>query len=270
MDMSESINNETAEYTLYKDFRNAGVTAVDSIRSILEQRLFEIEKRTQNITSLYSEVFSSLNHLIALHENLGATEETDYLKKIFSYATEHQRTVASQHASFNIIHYLIEKIRDKDSFRSVYSANTFSGQINHEPESVVYSEQTHPCKWIGFERSGSFFLIRFDRGEKIPYRVAPFVPDTRNYTNYIEYNGFKYKVIDPFILSLSKPPVDPLQYLFITRNGKTSCYAVDKIVRRYLAPRDFISEKIKLFRITSAFSKGTVKLEGRRYIVINN
>jgi hypothetical protein len=268
--MSESINNETVEYTLYKDFRNAGIVAVDSIRTILEQRLFEIEKRTQNITSLYSEVFTSLNHLIALHENLGATEETDYLKKIFSYATEHQHTVASQHASFNIIHFLIEKIRDNDSFRTVYSAHDFNNQTHNDSETVIYSEQTHPCKWIGFERSGSFFLIRFDRGEKIPYRIAPFVPDMKNYTNYIEYNGIKYKVIDPFILSLSRPPVDPLQYLFITRNGKTSCYAVDKIVRRYLAPRDFITEKIKPFRITSAFSKGTVKLEGKRYIVINN
>lgn len=263
--MSAETKQNTA-YSHYLDFLNAKTASENALKKAVERNLFEIEKRNLDSRGQYTEIINSLLHLREMHRSLNDTAESFYIDKLLSHAQEHISEIGKRNTAFNIVHFLLEKLNDHNDLK--YTNKEFSTKIK-QTDLLEYSNEDYPFSWIGFERSGSSFLIPFTHARRIPYRTVPFIPEGADYANTIEFKGSRYRVTDPFVLSLNTPPADPSYYLLVENPGNAQCFAADKIIRRYLAPRDFVTEKIKRFRITSAFSKGYVKLEGIRYIVVN-
>jgi hypothetical protein len=261
---AEVQNNST--YRHYMDFLNAKAAAGNALKKAVERNLFEIEKRSLDSKAQYSEVINSLKHMHAMHCSLNDSDESRYIEKLLSHAQDHVKELCKRDISFNIVHFLLDKLNEDSELK--FTNKEFSTKMTQN-DLLEYSSDDYPFSWIGFERSGSSFLVQFKHARRIPYRTVPFIPEGADYANTIEFKGSSYNVTDPFVLSLNMPPADPSFYLLVENPGSTICFAADKIIRRYLAPRDFVTEKIKRFRITSAFSKGYVKLEGIRYILVN-
>jgi hypothetical protein len=263
------MNTECKQYSAYdhyEDFLNAKASSEHALKKTVERNLFEIEKRNLDTRSQYDEVVNSLRHLRAMHDSLDQTDEARYIENLIAHAQDHLDEIGRREVAFNVIHFLLGKLGDAEGCTFTPEARTTKFTPN---DLLEYSNDDYPFSWIGFERSGSSFLVPFKRARRIPYRTVPFAPEGADYANTIEFKGAAYRVTDPFVLSLSEPPADPSYYLLVENPGSTVCYAADRIIRRYLAPRDFVTEKIRRFRVTSSFSKGRVTLEGVRYILVS-
>jgi hypothetical protein len=258
------------DYQIYRDYWENNRKLFSSLANSLEKKLVELEKQSYQFDDTYREIESALSTLSSLYSKCGSSLVNEFLLRIRSHVKDHRTEIGKQKIAFNIIHFLYEKIRlfEEEKFSSFPSIEAPTEDTPRETIiRPIHHDEKASFKWISFQRNDSWFLSSYKTLDIVPYRIAPFVPDTGGPDNIIEYNNAKYFVEDIFSSSSANPPVDPSYYIIIN-DAAERCFAADKKGRRFLSSHDFISKKIEPFHSRINRAKGFVTIAGIRHIYL--
>jgi hypothetical protein len=146
--------------------------------------------------------------------------------------------------------------------------NRYSGPLMDVPAAgrqLVYSRGGHRFGWIAYERLHSCFLLEFSAARLLPAEAA--FPEKLDGKWVLGFRNRQLPVFDLVQASGERDPGNAAGYLVVRSRGIFKVCAVDRIGRRFFAPRDIVSSRVQSGRAVSGI-RGEVLLRGQRFLVL--
>ncbi len=252
---------------LVADFWQNSFHSIEELTHTIEQFLFKLENEYRDFQGLYDALLDHIDVLISLYSSFNNLNGIEYLYKLRATLKEYYKRYTHEGINFNVIYYLHQKVTElrEEGFRQ----NQEKKQCLHKNPSrsrnnLKDAETILPFKWITFQRKNSWFITPFAEIEIIEARSAKTQYHERDQIVSVEHGGIFYSVIDFFPSSGSLHQKNNYFLLVTTDNG-AYCYAADKMGKKIMARRDWVSMKISPFHLNIS-AKGYVKLFGIKHI----
>jgi hypothetical protein len=258
------------DFELYREYWERNRDFFGQISHDLEKRLINLEKHSFQFKDIYIEIESAIAALMTSYKSDTHAVAHEFLLMMLAHIRDHREEIEKQQISFNVIHFILKKIRSYEEERFSKFPSVSQSEELHTTSKIKLSHfaENKSFKWITFNRNGSWFVAPYEMLDIVPYRIAPFVVDPHTPENMIEFNDTRYRVNDLFSSTLGSPPPDPSCYIII-QNQKSDCFAADHRGKRYLSSRNFIRNKIEPFRSQIGFASGFIRLGGIRHIYLS-
>ena len=255
------------DYELYREFWQSNLQTIHRISKELERSLIDLERRAHDIDGCYETIESKLDTLHAIYRSYATMEGDEYILKLKALVADHRSTHDKQKVSFNIIHFLLDRIREYETEKisRFPQAEHAEKKIGYRPIPMKLAENAK-YKWISFERNGSWFLARYGTARIVPASRAFYKSDPRRGVYVMTENGVTCDVKDIFASSPSAAG-EPAAFV-IVENGKPECFAADRAGKRVIASTDVLAKKIEPFTSENSFASGFVRIAGTRYILL--
>jgi hypothetical protein len=257
------------DFEIYREFWERNRDYFGQISHDLEKRLISLEKHSLQFKDIYVEIESAISALMTTYKNDTHAVAHEFLLKMFAHIKDHRKEIEKQQISFNVIHFLLEKIHsyEEERYSRFPSVNQPDEMTTTSKVRLTHYEETKPFKWITFSRNGSWFIVPYQQLDIVPYRIVPFVADPHTPQNSIEFNDRSYIVHDIFSTTLGAPPPDPSCYI-IVHNRESFCFAADRKGKRYLSSGNLVGKKMEPFDSQIGFATGFIRLGGTRHICL--
>ena len=265
--MSEAHALMDEDYELYREFWQSNLQTIHHISKELERNLIELERRSAGLEDCYAVIESKLDTLNAIYRSYATLEGDEYVLKLKALVADHRSSFDKQKVSFNIIHFLLDRIREYETEKlSRFPATERAERkIGYRPIPLTLAENAR-FKWISFERNGSWFLARYDTARIVPASRTFYKTDPRRGVCIMTDEGVTRDVRDIFA-STPGASESPASFV-ITSSGSESCFAADRVGKRIIASRDVLQAKTEPFGEKSSFAEGFVRIAGKRYILL--
>ena len=256
------------DYELYREFWQSNLQTIHRISKELENSLIELERRSAGLDDCCAVIESKLDTLNAIYRSYATLEGDEYVLKLKALVADHRATFEKQKVSFNIIHFLLDRIREYETEKIVRFPQTERAEkkIGYRPMQVTLAENAG-YKWISFERNGSWFLARYDTARIVPAQRVFYKSDPRRGVCTMTEDGVTRDVKDIFA-STPGAAEKPAAFV-IVKSGTETCYAADRTGKRVIASSDVLAKKIEPFTSESSFASGFVRIAGTRYILLS-
>lgn len=255
------------DYELYRNFWQSNLQSIHQISKELERTMIELERRSADFDECYETIESKLTTLHAIYRSYATIDGDEYILKLKALVADHRAQIERQTVSFNVIHFLLDKIRTYESEKigRFPGAEYAKRKIGYKPIPLTLAENAR-FKWISFMRNGSWFLARYDRAQILP---ASSVQTSDALPSSILYEGNEYPVRDLLSASSPEPVTSPACFVIIEHDG-VCCFAADRTGRRIIAGGDALSKKIEPFSSENSCARGFVRIAGTRYILLRD
>jgi hypothetical protein len=256
------------DYELYREFWQSNLQTIHRISKDLERSLVDLERQSLSFDGCYRMIESKLDTLHAIYRSYATMEGDEYILKLKALVADHRSSIEKQKVSFNIIHFLLDRIRDYEAEKIARFPDTVHAEqkIGYKPIPLSLAENAR-FKWISFLRNGSWFLARYDKARVVPASDTRFQRDPRKGAYMMMEKDTSYTVKDIFA---SAPDSQTPASFIITETGEVSCFAADRAGKRIIASTDVLAVKTEPFAEKSSFAKGFVRIAGTRYILLRD
>ena len=257
------------DYELYRNFWQSNIQSIHQISKELEHTIIELERRSADFDECYETIESKLNTLHAIYRSYATIDGDEYILKLKALVADHRAELERQTVSFNVIHFLLDKIRtyESEKIERFPGAEYAEKKIGYRPIPLTLAENAG-FKWISFMRNGSWFMARYTRAQIVPSASVK-KTDIGSLPTSIIYEGETYPVRDLFSASSPEPVLNPELFVIIEHNG-FRCFAADRTGRRIIAGGDALSKKIEPFSSENSCARGFVRIAGTRYILLRD
>jgi hypothetical protein len=229
----------------------------------------DLERKSASFDESYDAIESKLEMLHSIYRSYATLEGDEYILKLKALVSGHRNEIEKQKISFNVIHFLLEKIQEYETGKITrFPAPEIAAKrlCGYKPVPAKLAEKA-PFKWISFQRNGSWFLAGYTTAEIIPSSLVQLFRKGKSLR--MNYNGEDFEITDLFSSSLRSPETEPAAILTIRNNG-FSCYAADRTGKKIIASTDILIRKAEPFSTPNARAYGFVRIAGTRYILLKD
>ncbi|HON79224.1 MAG TPA: hypothetical protein PK544_12085 [Spirochaetota bacterium] len=262
-DLNNSQNNE------YQVFWQNNLQKLEEINIRIEKILIRLEKQYIEFDSVYDQLNSELDMLSSIYSSFNNLLGLDYLLKLKSLLNDYRKRYTHDSIRFNVLFFLHSKIKElRDESFSKFPELTHSEIVSPVDTKKYAQSLAMPFKWITFKRNGSWFITAFDSINVLKIEKVYHAIIEEGDTSFIAVNGKNIEIIDLLNSYRKENKERPNYFVFVTRGGKTSCYAVHRMGKRLFAKSDIMSKKLIKYN-TLPHHAGHLRIFGNNHIYIS-
>lgn len=255
----------------YSQFWSDNLEKIEQLHRELQQSLLSLEKEYIRFEPSYARIEELLGVLSSLYADHRVLPGTGYLQTIQRFMQLYRGRYTRHGFDFNEIDGLLAKLKDAlrenfEHFPHLARADAQTG-AGAWREARLRDLDASPCKWITFNRNGSWFLAAFRQVRLVDRAHFSIAGDAGKDSLLLLVDGEKINARDLFA-SQNRMHEEPAFLVMI--DGGARSYIASGLGKRIYAGKDLVGPRLRPYRSVrhSSLSPGRVRLFGKNHIIL--
>jgi hypothetical protein len=264
--ITEINNSDNNDYQL---FWQHNLQKLEEINNRIEKTLLALEKKYIDFNTVYNQLHSEIDVLMAIYSSFNNLLGLEYLLKLKSLLNDYRKRYTHESIRFNVLFFLHSKIKElRDESFSRFPELTHANKASSSEKKPQRIPIELPFKWITFMRNESWFITPFDEISLL--KVEDVYDTLREHDGNcnIEVSGKRMNVIDLMSKFRRENPERTNYFVLVKKGEITLCYAAYRIGKRLLSKHNIIANKLIKYRTLPAHS-GHIRIFGKNHIYLS-